>query len=29
VMLEAKQKDVALLALREAVEAAGLASRIW
>jgi len=29
VMLEAKQKDVALLALREALLAAGLAGRIW
>ena len=29
VMLEAKQKDLALLRLREAIATAGLASRIW
>ena len=29
VMLEAKQKDLALLKLREAIAAAGLAARIW
>jgi len=29
VMLEAKQKDLALLRLREAIAAAGLAARIW